>query len=58
MPGVGVGWVADEDNMGVGMLAVVAADRADAAVTTLNAAGERAWIAGEIAPGAGRTVLA
>ncbi len=44
--------------MGVGMLAVVAADRADAAVTTLNAAGERAWIAGEIAPGAGRTVLA
>lgn len=45
-------------NMGVGMVAVVPADRADAVVAALNAAGETAWIAGEIVPGAKRTVLA
>lgn len=57
------GGVADEEmfrafNMGVGMVVVVAADRADAVVAELNAAGERAWIAGEIVPGDRRTVLA
>ena len=44
-------------NMGVGMVAVVAADGADAVVRGLRAAGEQAWIAGEIVPGAGTVVL-
>jgi phosphoribosylformylglycinamidine cyclo-ligase len=44
-------------NMGVGMVAVVAADDADAVVRELSAAGERAWIAGEIVPGDGKVVL-
>ncbi|MDP9347644.1 MAG: phosphoribosylformylglycinamidine cyclo-ligase [Gemmatimonadota bacterium] len=43
-------------NMGVGMVVVVAGDSADGVVRELRAAGEEAWIAGEIAPG-GRTVL-
>ena len=45
-------------NMGIGMVAAVAAERADAVVAELNAAGERAWIAGEVVPGEGKTVLA
>ena len=45
-------------NMGVGMVAVVTADRADALIGELNAAGERAWLAGEIIPGDGKVVLA
>jgi phosphoribosylformylglycinamidine cyclo-ligase len=44
-------------NMGVGMVAVVAADEADAVVRELSAAGEQAWIAGEIVPGARTVVL-
>jgi phosphoribosylformylglycinamidine cyclo-ligase len=44
-------------NMGVGMVAVVAADDADAVVRDLRASGERAWIAGEIVPGEGKVVL-
>ena len=44
-------------NMGVGMVAVVAADDADAVVRELAAAGETAWIAGEIVPGEGKVVL-
>ncbi len=44
-------------NVGVGMVAVVAPEHADAAVRELRAAGEEAWIAGEIVPGEGRTVL-
>ncbi len=44
-------------NMGVGMVAVVAADDADAVVRDLGAAGEQAWIAGEIVPGDGTVVL-
>jgi phosphoribosylformylglycinamidine cyclo-ligase len=44
-------------NMGVGMVAVVAANEADAVVRDLAAAGEQAWIAGEIVPGAGTVVL-
>jgi phosphoribosylformylglycinamidine cyclo-ligase len=39
-------------NCGVGMVAVVAAEHADLAVRTLEAAGERAWRLGEIVPGA------
>ena len=45
-------------NMGVGMVVAVAAQDADAAVDALNAAGERAWICGEVVPGSRRTVLA
>jgi phosphoribosylformylglycinamidine cyclo-ligase len=44
-------------NMGVGMVAAVAADDADAVVRDLSAAGERAWIAGEVVPGDGKVVL-
>ncbi|HYR07313.1 MAG TPA: phosphoribosylformylglycinamidine cyclo-ligase, partial [Longimicrobium sp.] len=44
-------------NMGVGMVAVVASEDAAAAVRDLSAAGERAWIAGEVVPGDGRVVL-
>jgi phosphoribosylformylglycinamidine cyclo-ligase len=45
-------------NMGVGMVAVVAGENADAVLAELRAAGESAWLAGEIVPGEGRTVLA
>jgi phosphoribosylformylglycinamidine cyclo-ligase len=44
-------------NMGVGMAAVVRADDADAVVRDLRAAGEDAWIAGEIVPGDGKVAL-
>ncbi|MFO7582743.1 phosphoribosylformylglycinamidine cyclo-ligase [Guyparkeria sp.] len=35
-------------NNGVGMVVIVAADQADAAVSAMNAAGEKAWMIGEI----------
>jgi phosphoribosylformylglycinamidine cyclo-ligase len=38
-------------NLGVGLVALVAADQADAAVAALSAAGERAWIMGEVVAG-------
>lgn len=44
-------------NMGVGMAAVVPAADADAVVRDLAAAGETAWIAGEIVPGARDVIL-
>jgi phosphoribosylformylglycinamidine cyclo-ligase len=44
-------------NMGVGMVAVVAAGDADGVVGELRAAGESAWIAGEIVPGDGTVLL-
>jgi phosphoribosylformylglycinamidine cyclo-ligase len=44
-------------NMGIGMVAFVDARRADALVRELNAAGEQAWVAGEIRPGTGRVLL-
>jgi phosphoribosylformylglycinamidine cyclo-ligase len=44
-------------NMGVGMVAVVAADVADAIAGALNAAGQTAWIAGEIVPGERNVLL-
>ncbi len=37
-------------NCGVGMIVAVPAEKADAAVTLLNAEGEQAWIIGEIQP--------
>jgi phosphoribosylformylglycinamidine cyclo-ligase len=40
-------------NMGVGMIAIVAPADADAVVASLRAAGEDAWILGEIEPGEG-----
>ena len=44
-------------NMGIGMVAVVTADRAEALIRELNTAGETAWLAGEIVPGDGKVVL-
>lgn len=44
-------------NMGVGMVAVVNAERADALVGELNAAGEQAWVAGSIRSGTGQVLL-
>jgi phosphoribosylformylglycinamidine cyclo-ligase len=44
-------------NMGVGMVAVVAPEDADAVAGALNAAGETAWIAGEIVPGERNVIL-
>ena len=35
-------------NCGVGMIACVPADKADAAIALLNAEGEQAWIIGHI----------
>jgi phosphoribosylformylglycinamidine cyclo-ligase len=44
-------------NMGVGMVAVVPAGDADAVAGALRAAGETAWIAGEIVPGERNVLL-
>jgi phosphoribosylformylglycinamidine cyclo-ligase len=57
------GRVAEEEmyqvfNMGVGMAAVVAAERADAALAFIHGQKHSAWIIGEIAKGTGKTVLA
>jgi phosphoribosylformylglycinamidine cyclo-ligase len=40
-------------NCGIGMVAIVARDEADAAVARLGAAGEEARVIGEVVPGAG-----
>ncbi|MFL5383154.1 MAG: phosphoribosylformylglycinamidine cyclo-ligase [Longimicrobiaceae bacterium] len=45
-------------NMGIGMVVVVAAERARATVDELCGAGETAWVAGEIVSGEGKVVLA
>lgn len=44
-------------NCGVGMVACVPAEHADAALETLKGAGEQAWRIGEIAPSAGEPVV-
>jgi len=44
-------------NMGVGMVAVVSPDRAEAVVRELREAGENAWVAGEIVPGDRKSIL-
>jgi phosphoribosylformylglycinamidine cyclo-ligase len=44
-------------NMGIGMVAVVPADEADAVVRELRSAGEDAWLAGEIVPGGRKVIL-
>jgi phosphoribosylformylglycinamidine cyclo-ligase len=44
-------------NMGVGMVAIVAPDDADAAIARLTARGLSTWVLGEITPGAGRAAL-
>ena len=41
-------------NMGVGMVVVVAAEHAAAAIDSLNKAGESAWHLGDIVPGSGQ----
>jgi len=58
----GHGGVADEEmervfNMGVGMVAVVGADDADAALTLLASRGVPAWLAGEVTAGTGAARL-
>ncbi len=40
-------------NMGIGMVSIVSADKADAALKTVKAAGHKAWIIGEVAKGTG-----
>jgi phosphoribosylformylglycinamidine cyclo-ligase len=42
-------------NMGIGMVAIVAADKADAALGFIRAQGHKAWLIGEIARGEGAT---
>jgi phosphoribosylformylglycinamidine cyclo-ligase len=44
-------------NMGVGMIAVVAADRAPDVLAALETAGETAWALGELRAGTGRVVI-
>ena len=44
-------------NMGIGMVALVDPDRADAALRVIRAAGHSAWVIGEIVAGSGRTRL-
>jgi phosphoribosylformylglycinamidine cyclo-ligase len=41
-------------NLGVGMIAVVAPEAADTALTTLADRGVRAWVCGEVAESAGQ----
>jgi phosphoribosylformylglycinamidine cyclo-ligase len=41
-------------NMGVGMVLVVAAGRADAVLRAVGRAGHRAWVIGEVVGGSGR----
>lgn len=44
-------------NMGVGMVAVVERREADAVIEALGAAGEKAWLIGEVVPGSRSVVL-
>jgi phosphoribosylformylglycinamidine cyclo-ligase len=45
-------------NLGLGMIAVVASDAAEAAVDTVRAAGHDAWIVGDVVDGHGRVHVA
>jgi phosphoribosylformylglycinamidine cyclo-ligase len=40
--------------MGIGMTAIVAADRAEAALRFIRAQKQRAWLIGEVVSGGGR----
>ena len=40
-------------NMGIGMVAIVAADKADAVLKFINAQKHKAWIIGEVVKGKG-----
>jgi phosphoribosylformylglycinamidine cyclo-ligase len=56
------GRVAEEEmyqvfNMGIGMVAVVAADQADRVLRAIRVRGQNAWLIGEIAKGRGITRL-
>jgi len=44
-------------NMGIGMVAIVAAERADAALAFIRAQQHQAWLIGEVVPGTGRVRL-
>jgi len=44
-------------NMGVGLVAITAPDRADAILRAIRAAGHRAWCIGEVVRGSGRVKL-
>jgi len=44
-------------NMGVGMVVLAPADAVDAVVRAAQAAGDRAWVMGHVAPGSGRVRL-
>jgi len=44
-------------NCGIGMIAIVAAERADEAVQLLTAEGERASVIGEVRPGSGLAIV-
>jgi len=39
--------------MGIGMVAIVSADKADAVLQTIKAAKHKAWIIGDVAKGTG-----
>jgi phosphoribosylformylglycinamidine cyclo-ligase len=41
-------------NMGIGMVAIVAADTADAILRFLRSKGQKAWLIGEVRPGSGK----
>jgi phosphoribosylformylglycinamidine cyclo-ligase len=44
-------------NMGVGMVAIVAPENADAIVRAVDAAGVGAWVMGEVRPGSGDVII-
>ena len=45
-------------NMGVGMVSIVAADKADAILKFIRAQKHKAWLIGEVVKGRGRTRVA
>jgi phosphoribosylformylglycinamidine cyclo-ligase len=42
-------------NMGIGMVSIVAADKADAVLKFINAQKHKAWLIGEVVKGRGET---
>ena len=44
-------------NMGIGMTAIVAADKADAVLRVINRAGQQAWLIGEVVKGSGQALV-
>ncbi len=52
--GLDIGDARQALNLGVGMVLIVAKAEADAVLSELKAAGEAAWVLGELAPGSGK----